>query len=128
MANSRVITSAKYQRVSRHSDMAPNPPQQERISSDLDLEVYTDKELVMLSTEIAKKLSHFEAENLMFDSFLNRVIPQGKESDAKEVVEQDTAAARDNTRREKKKKGPTKEENRPLLLYLCITKYSGTKE
>lgn len=45
----------------------------------------------------------------MFESFLNRVTPHGKEQDSKEITnEADNATRADNNRREKKKKGPNK--------------------
>jgi hypothetical protein len=64
----------------------------------------------------------------MFDSYLNRVIPQGKDLDSKEIANETETARAENTRREKKKKGPTKEENRPLFLSLEQKSEIATRE
>ncbi|KAI8902419.1 hypothetical protein BC833DRAFT_521084 [Globomyces pollinis-pini] len=86
----------------------------------IDFDTYNDKELFRLQQELARKVRHLEAENLMFEMYLNRVTPVGKEEGDNPVTQQDTDAGQERGkegRREKKKKGEQKkEEQRNIFL------------
>ncbi|KAJ3334518.1 hypothetical protein HDU91_002695 [Kappamyces sp. JEL0680] len=86
----------------------------------IDFDAYDDKELSRLSSELAKKVSMIELENNMFDTYLARVIPVGKDDENQITLQDQDAAGADRgkeARREKKKKGEkVKEMDRPVLL------------
>lgn len=91
----------------------------------IDFDAYEDKELLRLSLELEKKIGMIELENSMFDSYMIRVVPTGREEEGLAAQDQDPMKL-DGTgvnggvskeRREKKKKGEkVKEMDRPVLL------------
>lgn len=90
------------------------------VLDDIDFETYTDQELVDLEMEISTKVSFLEVENMIFDSFLVRMLPIINIEDALDVakiVDDGKDGDRAVTRREKKKKvGDKKEADRPYYL------------
>lgn len=56
--------------------------QQQSALEELNFDVYTDKELSQLQSELSKKVDFLDLENAMFESYINRVI-HGKDSDEK---------------------------------------------
>lgn len=90
------------------------------VLDDIDFETYTDQELVELDAELSTKLSFIEIENMIFDSFLVRMLPFMNiedPSDTGKTAEDGKDGDKGVTRREKKKKiGDKKEADRPFNL------------
>lgn len=88
----------------------------------IDFDAYEDKELLRLSLELEKKIGMIDLENSMFDSYMTRVVPTGREEEGMAAQDQDpmkldNGGADRKDRREKKKKGEkVKEMDRPVLL------------
>jgi hypothetical protein len=85
----------------------------------IDFDSYDDKELLHLQSELSKKVAMLDSENLMFESYLTRVAPNGRDEDA-QLQQMDQDQVNDKAkelRRDKKKKGEKqKEVDRPVLL------------
>jgi hypothetical protein len=85
----------------------------------IDFDSYDDKELLHLQSELSKKVAMLESENVMFESYLARVAPNGRDEDA-QLQQQDQEQSNDKAkelRRDKKKKGEKQKEiDRPILL------------
>jgi hypothetical protein len=101
--------------------MDTQPTDQGLAMEDVDLNAIPDDELQTLEAEISKKCRQLETENLIFESFLNRIMPGMANEDLgdikKDLADVD-AFDKKEARRDKKKKADKKESDRPLLLTL----------
>ena len=102
--------------INSNDAVEPNLP----VLDDLDFETFTDQELVALDSELADKISFLEVENMIFDSFLVRMLPSvniEEVLDSAKAVEEGKDGDKAVTRRDKKKKGGDKKEvDRPFYL------------
>ena len=95
-------------------------------SEDIDLESYEDEDLVELQSELTKKLEFYESENLVFESFLNRMLPGLNNEDLE--LKKETDADVDKNAGRKKKKNDKKETEKPVLLNLEQKNEISTRE
>jgi ABC-type Zn2+ transport system substrate-binding protein/surface adhesin len=90
------------------------------VLDDIDFETYADNELVELAAELKTKVSYLEMENMIFDSFLIRMLPiinLEEGSEVSKTVDDSKDGDKATTRRDKKKKiGDKKEADRPYYL------------
>ena len=88
---------------------------------DIDFNAFTDQELVSLDSELSAKVSFLEVENIIYDTFLVRMLPSINIEEAletgKNIVDDGKEGDKTFTRRDKKKKaGDKKEVDRPFQL------------
>ena len=88
---------------------------------DIDFNTFTDQELVSLDSELSAKVSFLEVENIIYDTFLVRMLPSINIEEAletgKNIVDDGKEGDKTFTRRDKKKKaGDKKEVDRPFQL------------
>jgi hypothetical protein len=106
--------------ISSTENEASNPEPILPVLDDIDFETYTDQELVELAAELKTKMSYLEVENMIFDSFLIRMLPiinLEEGSEVSKTVDDSKDGDKATTRRDKKKKiGDKKEADRPSYL------------
>ncbi len=87
---------------------------------DVDFDTYTDQELLALDSELTVKVALLDVENMIFDSFLTRMIPNinAEEGiDSSKPTDEGRDGDRNINRRDKKKKGNDKKEvDKPFFL------------
>ena len=87
---------------------------------DVDFDTYTDQELLALDSELTTKVALLDIENMIFDSFLSRMMPNiiAEEGlDSTKPTDDGKDGDRNINRRDKKKKGNDKKEvDKPYFL------------
>lgn len=98
-------------------------------ANELDFEQFATKDLQLLDAALNKRIVSLESENVLFASYLGRVVPKDSPEVKDQSADAESVLNKDSSRREKKKKGDKKgETDRILLLTLEQKSEIATRE